>query len=244
MASPVRLYQEEMHNNLGFFAAWLPGDPIEVGDAGVLERGRFRKLASLRELGIEVQVESTTSSQGVKYTSSEGTKIAPSAGAAIAGVAKAVIKIDFSREGAFVFEVSSLQPRQITNRLEVAKAIVKAYENGLWQKEWLVVEALRTAERATIIVAEDSSAEVVLQAATEGLLASTSLVDPKLGLSVASTRGKIVHVVAASNLTPLYSCLRLRDPLFGTPSVVPVRGAAEARDLPLSRPGIQELLQS
>ena len=28
MTSPVLSYQEEMYRNLGFFANWLPGDPI------------------------------------------------------------------------------------------------------------------------------------------------------------------------------------------------------------------------
>ena len=39
---PVRTYREEMHGNLGFFASWLPADPVDVGDIGVLEGGRFR----------------------------------------------------------------------------------------------------------------------------------------------------------------------------------------------------------
>jgi hypothetical protein len=59
MASPVKLYQQEMHSNLGFFANWLPGDPIEVGDVGVLESGRFRRVVSLEDLGIGCDVSST-----------------------------------------------------------------------------------------------------------------------------------------------------------------------------------------
>ena len=36
MASPVKTYQSEMHDKLGFFATWLPGDHVELGDVGVL----------------------------------------------------------------------------------------------------------------------------------------------------------------------------------------------------------------
>ena len=50
MPSPVALYQREMHKNLGFFATWLPGDQLELGEAGVLKGGRFRKQSSLAEL--------------------------------------------------------------------------------------------------------------------------------------------------------------------------------------------------
>ncbi len=52
MASPVNLYHREMHDRFGFLATWLPGDS---GDVGSLIGGRFRKVASLEELGIEVE---------------------------------------------------------------------------------------------------------------------------------------------------------------------------------------------
>jgi hypothetical protein len=53
MASPVRRYQQEMHENIGFFATWLPGDLLELGDIGILVNGSFRKLSSLWALGIK-----------------------------------------------------------------------------------------------------------------------------------------------------------------------------------------------
>ena len=34
MVSPVQRYQREMHDNIGFFATWLPGDLLELGDIG------------------------------------------------------------------------------------------------------------------------------------------------------------------------------------------------------------------
>jgi hypothetical protein len=71
------------------------------------------------------------------------------------------------------------------------------------------------------------------------------LADPKLGLGVASSSGKIVHIVAANNLNPLYSCVKVRDPLlFGKPSVVAVRGRADQRHDALGRPSIDDLLSS
>ena len=44
MASPVKRYQQEMHNNLGFFATWLPSTAIALGDIGVLQSGRFHTM--------------------------------------------------------------------------------------------------------------------------------------------------------------------------------------------------------
>lgn len=244
MASPVKLYQQEMHKNLGFFPTWFPGDMMEIGDAGVLSEGRFRKMSSLKELGIPFEVTPGVSKQNVQYTSTQGTTITPSAGAAVPGVAKAEISVNFSQAGAFVFHATGLSPRQIENRSVVAEAIVMAYKSNQWKKEWLLVEALHVADLATIIVSEDSRAGVVLAANVNAPLVAISLADPKIGLSVASVSGKIVHLVGAQEIHPLYSCLRLKDHFFSEPSVDPVRGTGPKESNPFDRPGIDELLHS
>src|SRR3954468_16007120 len=86
VGSPVRLYQQELHDKLGFFANWLPGDPLNVGDAGVLEGGRFRRVASLEELGVPCQLEPTVQTrQDLQFRSSKGLKLTPELGADVAG---------------------------------------------------------------------------------------------------------------------------------------------------------------
>jgi hypothetical protein len=245
MTSPVKLYQQEMHDNLGFFATWLPGDPIEIGDAGLLVGGRFRRMTSLKELGIPFEIGASPATQKVEYTSTKGAKLTASGGAKVEALARAEITIEFSRAGAFVFHASSMRPQRLENRLPVAEQLVKAYKEDRWDKDWLLVEALQIADRATIVVAEDSSAGLVLVADVAGLLPAVSLADPKISFTVASTRGKIAHVVSRRRLHPLYSCLRLNDRLFGAPSVQPVRGPGDASaETAFSRPAIVDLLNS
>lgn len=242
MGSPVKLYQREMHDNLGFFPTWLPGDRIQIGDAGVLEGGRFRRTTSIADLGIAYEVSSGAATQDVQYTSTQGISLGTKAGAA-ADLVKGEIRIEFSREGAFVFHATRLQARQLENRAQVSEEIVKAYRIGKWEKDWLLVETLHTADCVTVIVSEDSSAELVLAASADMPLASISLADPRIDLTVASTRGRIVHIIGGKGLHPLYSCLRLKDPFFGSPSVQPVRGATR-NEFPFARPAIDELLDS
>jgi hypothetical protein len=245
MATPVKLYQKEMHDNTGFFATWLPGDPIEIGDVGKFEGGRFRRMSSLKELGIEFSVSRGQSTQNVDYSSTRGTKISSATGAEVAAIAKAEISIDFSEQGAFVFQALQLQPWQLENRMIIGEQVVKAYEANRWDKSWLLIESLHSAERATVIVSEDSAAGLVLVAKFDQVIPSISLVDPKVSLSVASSRGKMVRLIGNEGLHPLYSCLRLKDSFFGPPSLQPVRGAKDARaDSQFSRPGIGELLES
>jgi hypothetical protein len=247
MASPVKLYQKEMHNNLGFFATWLPSTAIALGDIGVLEGGRFRRVASLKELGIVQPDVREGAAENVSYSVSAKRSDNISAGAATAvPLASGELLITFTSEGGYVFEAIKMTQMELDDRLTLASSLLKAYEEGRWQKEWLLIDALYRAESATILVSEDTSSEIVLKASAatlpSGLL---PLADPKLGLGIASSNGKIVHIVAANNVHPLYSCVKVRDPLlFGKPSVVPVRGRANQHANALGRPGVDDLLNS
>jgi len=247
MPSPVKLYQQELHNNLGYFATWLPGDDIRLGDIGVLQAGRFHKLASLQELGIPCTAGTSGQPQILNYSSTADTTVSSSAGAASPGIAKAEIAIKFSRQGAFLFQALGVQSLDLANRTATAAGILRAFEQKAWNKEWLVVDSVYQADSATIIVSEDETAGIVLTGSSALPLGSLPLADPKLGLTVSSTSGKIVHLIAASGLHPLYSCLRLKDPLIGAPSVVPVRGGSspeERAPAALARPSIADLLDS
>ncbi len=98
---------------------------------------------------------------------------------------------------------------------------------------------------ATIVVSQDESAGVELVADASGVAAIASLADPKVELRVASTRGTVVHVVGATGLTPLSSCLRVKAPVFSAAAVRPVRGADDARTKDaFRRPSFQTLLES
>jgi hypothetical protein len=244
VASPVKLYQREMHERLGFFANWLPADPIDVGDVGRLEAGRFRRTSSLAEFGIETTAESGGGDQPVEYTSSNGTQVELGGGAGAAGLAKAEVRVSFSRTSAFVFHASKLRLLRLSNPAAVARDVVVAYDEGRWEKDWLIVESLHEAEIATILVSQDSASELVLSADVSELLASFSLADPNIDFSVTSSRGQVVKIIQAEGVHPLYSCMRVRDPLIGAPSLRPVRGSRASAHAAFARPRLDELLNS
>jgi len=247
MASPVKLYQQEMHNNLGFFATWLPSTAIALGDIGVLEGGRFRRVASLNELGIGQPDVREGTAENVSYSASatRSDKISASTGTPVP-LANGELAITFTSEGGYVFEAIQLKQLEVADRLTLASRLLEAYEAGRWQKEWLLIDALYRAESATILVSEDSSSEVILKASAATLRTGLlSLADPKLGLGIASSSGKIIHIIAANNLYPLYSCVKVRNPFpFGKASVMPVRGRADQHSTALRRPDINDLLNS
>jgi hypothetical protein len=245
MASPVKLYQKQMHNNVGFFATWLPSSTLELGDLGVLEAGRFRRVGSLAELGISIGSVRESNPENMSYSAWAEKKTATSAGAGTAvPIAKAELAIQFSQQGGYVFEAVAIRNVEIADRLNLTRAILDLYEQGRWQKEWLLVDALYKADSATIIVSEDSASGIVLNASTDTPLGSLPLANPKVALSVSSVTGKVVHVVAQSGLSPLYSCLKVQAPFFGKASLSPVRGTQSNPADAFARCGIEDLLDS
>jgi hypothetical protein len=246
MASVVRAYQEEMHGRFGFFATWLPGDAIEVGDVGTLEASRFRKATSLDELGIAREVSNKATPQDLQYSSRSGASIRLNSGASVPGMpgVSAEIEVQFTRAGAFVFQASRLRQERLENRRALTMAILQAYDRDGWEKDWLLVEALHHADCATIIVAEEGSAGLLLKAKAPVALGALPLADPRVNLEVQSMRGRMMQVLAGRHLRPLYSCVRVRDSWFSSPSLVAVRGHGDAPDDLLVRPGIDELLNS
>jgi hypothetical protein len=241
MASPVKTYQTEMHTNLGFYATWLPGDPIEIGDAGEVVDGRFRRRATLADLGIAFTVGDVGSAHDMRYTSKQGTKLTPDAASDVAGVARVEIDIDFSAEGAFVFHASGMRARRLQNLPKVGPQVLAAYDQGRWERHWLLVEALYAADCATIVVSQDSAASLTLAAKVEAPLPALSLANPKAGLEVVASRGQLVHVVGERNLHPLFTCFRVRRSLFGASTFAPARGADSPAEV-FERPSLDELL--
>jgi hypothetical protein len=248
MASPVKLYHQEMHKNLGYFATWLPASIVELGDIGLLQDGRFRRVGSLREFGIALSEVREGTSEDMSY--SDSAKRADGV-VASAGVPKALgegeLSISFSRQGGFIFEAIGMRNIEIADRLAMADSILHVYEQGRWKPDWMVVEAMYRARSATIIVSEESASEVVLKAKAKVPDGVLPLADPSLGLTVSSSTGKVVHVLAGDDLCPLYSCVKVSDRWrpFGGPNVVPVRGDGSRDGLKaLARPTIGDLLDS
>jgi hypothetical protein len=232
-----------MHYNLGFYATWFPGDPIEIGDVGELINGRFRRLSTLTDLGIKYAKSEAGGPHNIQYTSAKGTKVSTGASARAAGIAAMEINIEFSADGAFVFHATGLQAARLQQLPTIGESVLAAYKNGRWRREWLLVEAVHSAECATIIVSQDNTASIVLAGEASGPVAISSLADPKAKLNVSSSRGKLVHVVGERGLSPLYSCLRVGHSFFSEPALAPARGEAR-QSIEFERASLNDLLDS
>ena len=140
--TPVSLYQQEIHRNLGFFATWLPGEMLAPGDVGYLEGVRFRRMASLAELQLPCVAAPRGAPQEIRCMSTAGITLGAGGRAKASQIVKAKgsIRINFSRKGAFLLHAMNVRDTTLNDRMALANAILAAYQAGQWQIDWLLID--------------------------------------------------------------------------------------------------------
>jgi hypothetical protein len=214
MTSPAQRYLQEMHDNIGFFATWLPGDLLEIGDVGVWKNNKFHRQATLKELGIPYAVSKPGSTQNLQFASKGGTSISidGSIAAPPPYSAAASIKVEFSQEGAFVFHASNIRNRRLENTLDLKAAVLESFKANVWQKDWKLIESLHMAECVTIIVSEDKAAGLTLQANAKDALGALPLASPDAKVSIKASNGRMVRSLPAKISSPSIAASPSRSP--------------------------------
>ncbi|WP_216842905.1 hypothetical protein, partial [Methanogenium sp. MK-MG] len=65
-------YMNEMYEEFHYFATWLPGKPLQIGDIGELNHNEFTYISSLHEKGIDFRVRRDPSKGELKHRSGRG----------------------------------------------------------------------------------------------------------------------------------------------------------------------------
>ncbi len=217
MEEAGRLYLREIYKRFSYLAAWLPNTKLKLGDVGMQQGEKFKQMTSLKELGVPFKVRKGTSSIDFTYTSKSGvsaqTKLAGEAGAgANLPLAKAGISIQFSKEGAFLFQAVGCIVNEIEDKYELGRAAIKLFKAGTWQEGWAVVDTLVCADCATIIVSNSKSATIDLTAKTP--VAEANLASLDTGLSVNSQTGDVIQLIASKGLAPLFRLSRVKQSIL------------------------------
>jgi hypothetical protein len=123
-------------------------------------------------------------------------------------VANAGVAIQFSKEGAFLFQAVGCLVDEIENKVELGQAVIRLFQQGRWEADWGVVDTTVKADCATIVVSNSGSSALELTAKTP--VKMTNLANLEAGFSVNSQSGDIVRFIAAKGLTPLFKLSRVK----------------------------------
>jgi hypothetical protein len=225
VSSLVKRFLKETHENFGLFATWPPnmGNP-KVGDVGILEGGSFARIVSVSELGIALPRLKEGTLADMHFSSSAETRVVATTDASSITLGEEIeLSIRFTRPGGCVFAAGGLRNVEIEDHSTFADSILRVYRQGRWRKEWLVVDSVYSAATAAVFISEDSSSKVVLRASGR-VLPDPFLVlaNPNSQLRVVARTGSGYSVIVGYNPSLLYTCLKVRDPLIGSATVVRV----------------------
>jgi hypothetical protein len=225
------LYLRGIHRKFGYFANWLPTDIVALGDVGVMVGPVFHRQTSLRALGHKFAAsaegppsdleEKVGSSIGVSAASSDAHSDAPR------------ISVDFAQAGGFVFQARGARITSIANKARLGESVLEAFHARKWDPAWVVIDTVVRADQTTILVATTAGSRMELATTPSTALGSwLALAAVNAQLSVASSTGDIVRVVAVEGAIPLFRLSRLARPwLVGPIGFHPKRGGTETRVL-------------
>lgn len=209
----VEEVQRRIFAKTSLFGTWLPTDRIQVGEYGLIRRGRFNREGNLRQRGIEVsesRTKLTPSALGFSDRAKINTVTKVSAKAA--KVASGTVEIALSGEGAFVYQLQDLTACRIADKEAFFTSLFSAIlsDKLKWQDDFVVVDELREAGAATLIVLENEAGKLTVKGDIPlGAESAAPLARVGANVTVDIERGSIFQAMGQSSSTPLYGAKRL-----------------------------------
>lgn len=232
MAALADTYIGQIYKKAGFFAPWFPNIEVGLGAIGVLEGGVFKAKSTLKKEAIPWEASEPGSAAPFELVSERGVEVRMKAEAEVVAasflkVGEAGALISFTKRGATVLHATGVRERHIENRADVEEAVLAAFEKRKWKKEWLFVDEIYVAERATVLVSEGTDVKVELRAkvpvAAEVPLAA--------GFELAGSSGSYFRMIGDQKMTVMFHLSRVTQSWIDgltrrKPSVGGVRRAA------------------
>jgi hypothetical protein len=210
-----------------FHATFPPNEPLKLGDFGVLHDDVFERLGNVRSrfgvdfaerLGLATAPLIDFSSKGsveIEFTAAGGTT---GGGVPI----KAGIELKFSRSDAVFFNAAACTFDSIEDQVELGERILKLYDDGRWERKFVVVTSLMRAGATTIVVSSSSNSSITLEASTPGV-AAIDLADASLKLSIKRLKDVALKIVTAGEITPLIGLSKIHGGIFSGDDFGPER---------------------
>lgn len=213
-------YTIEMYDNFGYYATWEPNTPVELGEIGILKNKEFTRISTLQNEEIEFKVKADETKGEIDYSSSGGVKIYNKlAGKAAPKACKlaeadAGFIVDFTKENSVLFKAKGTLTYAIDNIIALKREIMKRYESGDWDAEWVIVTHLIKAESATILIAGNSGSSIELKARGKAGIKKIDIADAEANFEISFSQGVETKIIGAEGITPLFKLMGVRKRLF------------------------------
>lgn len=212
----ARFYTKSLHHHFkNYYATWLPGIPLELGDYGELDDKVFTKIGNITgDFGIQIQSNYDPTSDVYEYTSSGLVKVkllgGGGANVGTVGKAEAKVKVSFSSENAVFFYLDKCKCNSVQNIKAVREGLLNSKD---WNIKHYVITEIIEAGATTILISGGNSAEIIFGVKGKDVSVA-NFVNAGMRLSVKSQDNIGLKVIAGKGLKPLFRLRKLHEPHF------------------------------
>lgn len=202
-------YVSEVYERYKAVPTWPIGDKVVLGDVGVVSKnGQFKKITSLKELGISFKVDTGTGISNANLRTSGAVTLKMLS--QVKGLS--TIEISFSQKNAVLFDQKGVRNSKIRMLDSLARSILTKVEEKIWMPEYLVVSRLYTATEVTLLVSDSKNSKISL---VGKLPVSGKIPVPLTGQFVVHEEASMSHHQMASGpkLITMFELAKLNSPI-------------------------------
>lgn len=228
-------YTKEIHDEIQYLAAWLPGIHLELGDCGPVDRDwLFSRERSLVEFKVPFEheprgkrIDAHHESKGsVEYViQGEG----ENANISNLPAGKAGIDIKFTRENAVILETNDAYEVSITDIYQLQRDLLYLARRDRFPEGYAVITNIVTAGATTVLISSSSSAHFTLSAEADLKAGLADLANGSLEFAVKRSKDVSTKILAEPGLTPLFRAIRFKSGILVKPGTF---GLLDAEELP------------
>lgn len=218
------LYAKTIKQQLGYLATWLPGTPLALGDIGILKKNKFNRIGRLEDLEVDFTIRTDETKEDIEHSTEGGHSITTKLAGALSPPGSSLLQadagiiIEFLKEKAIIFKATGATSPSIENQIELANNIIELFQQGKWNKDWVVITELVHAESTSVIIANSSQAKIELKVNAEGALPLVlNIGNADLKLAPVISKDLLTEIIATEALTPLFKASKLKSKLFAPP---------------------------
>jgi len=223
-----KAFRKHFTNHEGNFP---PTRPIKLGDYGVMRFGYFERIGFIKDLihdaDFSIVLDDSSSSENFKSSNDISVKSIAKGGVDNAGVVKvnATLQFEFGSSNSVYFSAAGVLYNQIDNLKELGDKIIKAYKDGIWKKDYVVVSRLMSSENVVILISGSSDCKIDVEAGAD--VPRIDLSNAGINLNIVNSSKASYEITSKGPMTIGMSLTRIHDNLFVKPSIRGLAGGSE-----------------
>ena len=206
-----KVYRKAVARHLKpYHANWLPGDPRQLGDYGVLDNGIFIPKGNIRNLGISFDTIEDPNLDQHTFLAGKDVNLEFNAAGTVPGVANASAKVKMKNAWSVFFHAIGGNSSRVKNKVELEAQILDFYRNNRdrWKRRYVVVTDLIEAGRTIVAVSSSSNAEIIVEAKGEADI-FIDLQDSSIEIKLGSSSNVGYQIIGDSGMDVLLGFSRI-----------------------------------